>query len=285
MLNLTGVSLSCILYPMKTSGVITLTTDFGLSDPYAAVMKGVILTINPAARLVDITHEIPAGSIFQAAAVIREAFSFFPEGTVHIGVVDPGVGGKRRCIAVEQSDHFFVGPDNGIFWPILEGQDQANVFEITEKRYLLPAVSRTFHGRDVFAPAAAHISRGTNPRGMGPPVADPVQLHIPKPHIRGNVLYGQVIRVDHFGNLITNIHRSDMNSFLGTGRPLIRIGKLALREVRHIYASAEEGEPLALYGSSYYLEIAVNAGKASEQLGLGKRRVIGMEVMVEKSKD
>lgn len=265
---------------MKTSGIITLTTDFGLSDAYTASMKGVILSIHPECRIVDITHDVSPGSILQAAAVILEAFPFFPQGTVHVAVVDPGVGSGRRAVVAERSGHFFVGPDNGIFWPLLEGESPPKVFELADERYFLPRISRTFHGRDIFAPVSAHIARGVDPRRMGPSVQDPVKLHVPKPYVRGSTLFGQVVRVDHFGNLITNIHRSDMESFLGEATPLIRIGKWILKDVKHIYAVVDAGDPLALYGGTYHLEIAVNSGRASEQLGLKEGRIIGTRVTV-----
>ncbi len=286
-MGLTGrAHLSYHVY-MKTSGIITLTTDFGLSDPYVAAMKGVILSINPEVCLVDVTHQISPAAVFQGAAAVLDVFPYFPEGTVHLVVVDPGVGSKRRGIVVERSKHFFVGPDNGLFWPLVEDLASSQIIHLTDSRFFLPHVSPTFHGRDVFAPVAAHISRGVDPRRMGIPIKDPAMLDVPRPYVRKNVLYGQVVRVDHFGNLITNIHRSDIESFLGPAQPMVRVGKWVLREIRHVYAVAEEGEPLALYGSSSHLEIAVNLGRASERLGTKKRpdQIIGTKVLVKKWQD
>src|SRR4030042_7024923 len=145
---------------MKPSGIITLTTDFGLTDPYVAMMKGVILSINPTAKIIDITHLIGAGSTSQAAAVIQEIYPYFPQGTIHVAVVDPGVGTERRLLAFEARSHFFVGPDNGVFWPVLMNDPNSRLVLLTETKYFLPHVPKTLHGREIFAPVAAHLSRG-----------------------------------------------------------------------------------------------------------------------------
>jgi hypothetical protein len=142
---------------MKISGIITLLTDFGLSDPYVAMMKGVILSINPDARLIDISHQVRVGSILQAGGLIRETYPFLPRGTVHMVVVDPGVGSNRRLIGLEAGGHFFVGPDNGIFWPLIKDHQGARIINLIETKFFLSSVSHTFHGRDIFAPAAAHL--------------------------------------------------------------------------------------------------------------------------------
>ncbi len=265
---------------MNLPGVISLTTDFGLTDPYVASMKGVILSINPAAKIIDISHHIEAGSIAQAAIIIREAYPFFPEGTIHVAVVDPGVGGKRRPILVKIKKHVFVGPDNGLFWPIIETHAHVDIFQLTESRYFLDNISHTFHGRDIFAPVAAHLSCGVAPRKMGPMISDPVKLEYPGPKLTGDVLSGQVIRVDQFGNLLTNIRREDLARFSGTGKPIIRLGKLIIEGVRKTYGEVSAGEPLALIGSSGYLEIAVNQGRASDVSGLNREDIVGMEIHV-----
>jgi len=142
---------------LNPSGIITLLTDFGLEGPYAAAMKGVILSIHPDARLIDISHQVKPGAIYQAALLLQETCPFFPRGTVHLAVVDPGVGSNRRALAVETEDRIFVGPDNGIFWPIISRAESAEIINLTESRYFLPEVSNTFHGRDIFAPVAAHL--------------------------------------------------------------------------------------------------------------------------------
>jgi S-adenosylmethionine hydrolase len=265
---------------MKRSGIITLTTDFGLVDPYVAMMKGVILSINDKARIVDVSHHIMAGSIMQAAGMIREAFPFFPEGTVHVVVVDPGVGSDRRLIAFKAAGHIFIGPDNGIFWPIITEFKKTMIVHLTEERYFSPHITPTFHGRDIFAPVAAHISLGVDPARMGSVIKDPVRLSSPRPHKIANVLYGQVMRIDNFGNLITNISNEDMRNFLKKSKPIIQIGNLELKKIDHIYSDVEKGEPLALIDSSNLLEIAVNLGRAAEYVGIDPDEIVGSAVKI-----
>lgn len=265
---------------MKTSGIITLTTDFGLRDPYVAIMKGVILSINHDAKIVDVTHEVPPGALLHAASVINDTITYFPHGTINVVVVDPGVGGQRRPVAIETEHYFFVGPDNGIFWPIIEENRSPMIIHLEEKKYFLSHVSNTFHGRDIFAPVAAHVSRGIDIRKMGSVIKDPVRLSFPRPEIKGSVLHGEIIRVDNFGNLITNIHRTDMESFLQSAAFSIRIGELTIKDVSHVYTDASKGELLSLYGSSNRLEIAVREGSAFDFLGQAAREVIGMKVVV-----
>ncbi|MBW2615166.1 MAG: SAM-dependent chlorinase/fluorinase [Deltaproteobacteria bacterium] len=267
---------------MKCSGTITLTTDFGLSDPYVGIMKGVILSINPAARVIDISHLIKAGSVMQAACIIEEAYTFFPKGTVHVAVVDPGVGTGRRLILLETEEYFFVGPDNGIFWPIIVAHADIKAIHLTESKYFLPHITHTFHGRDIFAPVAAHLSRGVDPRKMGHSISDPVPFEVPRPQQAGEVLSGQIIRVDHFGNLITNILQKDLDQFSGSARPVINIGDLVIEGVCKTYADASAGETLAMIGSSGLLEIAVNLGRACDRLGLNSEDIVGSKIEVTK---
>jgi hypothetical protein len=267
---------------MKISGIITLLTDFGLSDPYVAMMKGVILSINPDARLIDISHKIRVGSILQAGSLIRETYPFFPRGTVHVVVVDPGVGSNRRLLGLEAGGHFFVGPDNGIFWPLIKDHKGARIINLIETQFFLSSVSHTFHGRDIFAPAAAHLTRGVDLAKMGPRIRDPLELHFPKPKVKGEILYGQITRVDNFGNLITNIHRADLKSFLESNQPVIKVGDWVLEKLNLVYADAKQGETLALLDSSDWLEIAVNLGRASDYLGMDLGDIIGTEVKVSK---
>ena len=265
---------------MKTSGIITMTTDFGLRDPYVGVMKGVILSINPEARIIDISHQLKAGAISQAATMIQEAYPFFPEGTIHVAVVDPGVGGDRRPILINIQTHFFVGPDNGIFWPIIKSYQHTEIIHLTENRYFLPHVSHTFHGRDIFASVAAHLSRGADPLEMGPIINDPVPFEFQTPQRNGDILLGQVTRVDHFGNLITNIQRKQFEQFLGPGRPVVKTGKMTVEGLSKTYGDALTGEALVLIGSSDCLEIAVNLGRACDLTGMNSEDIIGMVVEV-----
>jgi len=267
---------------MRPSGIITLLTDFGLSDPYVAMMKGVILSLNGKARLVDITHDISPGAIYRGAVFIRETYRFFPAGTVHVGVVDPGVGSDRRMIALEAGGHFFVGPDNGLFWPVQQEAPDAHIVHLTEKRFFLNSVSPTFHGRDVFAPVAAHLSLGAALDELGVPIADPTPLPLPIPFLESGILIGQVTHVDHFGNLISNIGSETLHRFLGGTAPIIQVGKLAIRRLDRIYSDAEQGMPLAFLNSSDLLEVAVNTGRASEVVGVEKEELIGTEIRISK---
>jgi S-adenosylmethionine hydrolase len=265
---------------MNPSGIITLTTDFGITDPYVATMKGVILSINAGAKVIDANHQVRAGSIWQAAALILEIFPYFPPGTVHVAVVDPGVGSERRLIALQARSHWFVGPDNGIFWPVLKEDNGALLVQLTETQYFLPRVTRTFHGREIFAPVAAHLSLGVNLEKMGRIIKNPVKLDLPIPHEDEDALYGQVIRIDNFGNMITNIPSVVFGRFLGTAMPRIQVGNLVIEKLRSIYGEAEEGEPLALINSSDLLEVAVNMGRACEYLGADTDEIIGTQVKV-----
>ena len=263
---------------MKPSGIITLLTDFGFEGPYVAAMKGVILSIHPGARLIDITHQVTPGDVCRAALLLQEAVPFFPPGTIHLAVVDPGVGSRRRAMAAAAADGFFVGPDNGIFWPVLEDAGSAEIINLTESRYFLPRVSHTFHGRDIFAPAAAHLSLGLAIRRMGPAMEDPVRLDFPKPRLAGGVLTGEVLRADRFGNLITNIDQKTLADFTGVAPPLVRVGGLEIEGLVGSYSEKPEGELLALIGSSGRLEISVNRGRASDKADGGT--VEGIQVRV-----
>lgn len=268
---------------MKPSGIITLTTDFGLTDPYVAMMKGVILSINPSAKLVDVTHQIGTGAVSQAALLIRETFPYFPEGTVHLAVVDPGVGSHRKLIALEADAHSFVGPDNGLFWPVFRDFIGAKAVHLTQNRYFLPGITQTFHGREIFAPVAAHLSLGLSLESLGPSIRELKTLNLPQPCVKDGVLRGEIIRVDHFGNLVTNIPARELMAFLECSPPRIEAGKLVVRKLSRIYADSEEGEPLALINSSNLLEIAVNLGRASEYMGLRNGEIVGALVKVSKA--
>lgn len=265
---------------MKSSGIITLTTDFGLSDPYVAMMKGVILSINPSAVLVDVTHQIGTGAVSQAALLIRETFSYFPEGTVHLAVIDPGVGSHRKLIALEADAHAFVGPDNGLFWPLFRDVIGVKAVHLTQTRYFLPGITQTFHGREILAPVAAHLSLGLSPESLGPSIGEIEKLKLSQPYVDEGVLYGEIIRVDHFGNLVTNIPARELMAFLESGLPRIEAGNLVVRKLSRIYADAEKGEPVALINSSNLLEIAVNLGRASEYMGSKNGEIVGALVKV-----
>jgi len=263
---------------LKPSGIITLTTDFGECDHYVAMMKGVILSVNPDATIIDVTHQIPSHSIKEGSLIIKASYTYFPSGTVHVGVVDPGVGGTRRPIAILVDNHFFVGPDNGLFSPIIETQRHPDVIHLKEKKYWMHNISPTFHGRDIFAPAAAHLSLGVNPFSMGEKIDNPTHLASPLPQKNNSDLVGEIIRVDHFGNLITNITEEHLGPFLTAKELTIRIGRVTLKKISTTYNDVPEGQPLALIGSSHLLEIAVNMGRATDYFS--QDTVIGTKVEV-----
>ena len=258
--------------------IITLTTDFGTSDAYVGIMKGVILSINPNARVVDITHAIPPQDIYEAAFSIYAAHSYFPEGTIHIIVVDPGVGSDRQAIVCHTENAFFVCPDNGVLSYLLqsvenEQKQPVDTVAIQNSAYYLSEVSNTFHGRDIFAPVAAHLSLGVRLDDIGPPAQTLVQLPIQVPEFSGHTLTGQIVKIDRFGNAITNISETAIARLesASTGEMSIyeiRVGSARLNRLNRAYAESGIGKPLAIIGSSGLLEIAINGGNAKEGLGL-----------------
>lgn len=265
---------------MIPSGIITLTTDFGEKDPYVAIMKGVILAVNPSVRIVDITHQVPAGSIQEGAMIMKDAYKWFPRKTVHLGVIDPGVGGKRRPILVLTENYFFVGPDNGLLWPAIKMENGIKIIHLKEEKYWLPQISSTFHGRDIFAPVAAHLTLGVNPLSLGDKISNMTALDYPVPSKTDNELVGQIMRIDRFGNLITNITERDLRSFLGSTDFKIQVGDLSLKKIDTAYTDVPEGQPLALIGSSNLLELSVNRGNISRYLK--RKPEIGTKVIIKK---
>jgi len=246
--------------------IITLTTDFGLKDPYAAEMKAAILGICPNAAIVDITHEIEKFSTRMGAYVLASAVPYFPKGTIHVAVVDPGVGTRRRPILIKTQQGFFIGPDNGLLILAAEHQGINRIHEITNPRLMLPRVSSTFHGRDVFAPAAAHLTSGVNPAEFGPEIHEITKPEFAKVTKRKNVLFGEVLHVDNFGNIITNVRETELARIRVKERVNVELPdhKLKLKFCR-AYADAKPQQPLALIGSHSYLEIAMNQGDAAAE--------------------
>jgi len=245
--------------------IITLTTDFGTQDWFVGAMKGVILGLAPRAAIVDLTHEIPAGDIRAGAFALAAGCQFFPKGTVHVAVVDPGVGGARKAIAVRTANYFFVGPDNGVLSFALTREKIKSVRRLENADYFLQPVSRTFHGRDIFAPVAAHLSRGARVSKFGPPQKDFVRLPWPRPRARANRVEGEVVFIDRFGNAITNIANADLNT---PNRLKVFLGRKLLCPVKPFYQSVSAGRAVAVPGSGGFLEIAVNGGSATKRFGL-----------------
>ena len=274
--------------------VISLTTDFGEHDPFVGIMKGVILSINPCVRIVDLCHQVPAHRILEASFLLSSSYRYFPDGTIHLVVVDPGVGSRRRPILVQTPQFFFVAPDNGVLSYLYEehagrqrpdqeqhGQERADlrVFHVTERRYFLPEISRTFHGRDIFAPAAAWLSTGLSPQAFGPMIEDYLQLEVPKPRcLAPHVFEFQIVHIDTFGNLITSIGQDFFFREISQGqdsaqgqiqgqRFLLEIASHTISSLQTHYAAIHNSSQIgAIFGSTGNLEIFANKASASQLL-------------------
>ena len=263
---------------MARNTLLTVTTDFGTHDGFVGTMKGIILSINPKVVVVDITHEIEPQDVFGAAFTLRNTCRSFPKGTIHLAVVDPGVGSRRRPILLHTENYFFVGPDNGIFSFVVEEGEAVYAVELTESKYFLAPVSDTFHGRDIFAPVAGYLSLGIDPSEFGPEVPDYVKISLPNPIVSRDGIEGHIIHVDHFGNLVTNIDTESVDALRTRGDVRIEAGSIALKSIAHSYSEVEEGSPLAIVGSTGFLEIAVNTGSAHQRLGLKQGDPIRVEI-------
>jgi S-adenosyl-L-methionine hydrolase (adenosine-forming) len=250
--------------------VIALLTDFGTRDHYAGTMKGVALGVCPDATLVDISHEVPPHDVLAGALELAACYRYFPAGTIFLVVVDPGVGSSRRGIAADAGEYKFVAPDNGVLTVVLDEIPPRKVVELTERRYARPSVSRTFEGRDRFAPAAAWLAKGIELAALGRPAGSICRLEIPQPAFAPDRLTGEVLRVDRFGNLITNIDRKTFDKLAHEGALDIRVGTRPVARVVSTYADAGAGEICALFGSTDHLEIAANGASAAAEIGVGR---------------
>jgi len=249
--------------------VIALLTDFGSQDHYAGVMKGVILGICPDVTLVDISHDLPPHDIALAAHELAATAKYFPPGTIFLVVVDPGVGTARRGLAAEAGERRFVAPDNGVLTAVFQETPPKRVVELTERRYARPTVSRTFEGRDRFAPAAAWIAKATDLNAFGRAVTDYRMLDLPQPSVDDGVLRGAVIRVDRFGNIVTNVDRRSFERLAGGQAALqLTVRGQAIPRIVSTYADIAPGEIGALFGSTDRLECSAHAASAAEQLGV-----------------
>ena len=245
--------------------IITLTTDFGTRDWFVGTMKGVILSIAPRATVVDITHEISPGDIRSGAFALAAGFRFFPKGTVHVAVVDPGVGSTRKAIVVRTANYHFVGPDNGVLSFALAKEKIKSVHRLENADYFLHPVSRTFHGRDIFAPVAAHLARGLPLRKLGPAQKDLVRLPWPELRVKRGRIGGEVIFIDGFGNAITNIENASLKPH---SHQDVFIGRRRLCQVQAFYQSVPPGRAAAVPGATGFMEIAVNGGSAAKRFRL-----------------
>jgi len=259
--------------------IITLTTDYGINDHLVGVMKGVILNINPDVNVVDITHGVLPHDILDGGLTMRQCYRHFHPKTIHVVVVDPGVGTQRRPILVASDQHYFVAPDNGVLSSVYDQTEALYVWHIISEHYFRQPVSKTFHGRDIFAPVAAWLSKSWQTSAFGEPVTDFVRFAIPKPKATGNTIKGIVLRVDQFGNLVTNFKVEDVPALAAAdGKFTIKAGNATITKLVPTFAGGSNGEAVGVIGSSGYLEICVNKTSAARTLGIGRGAEVSVEV-------
>ena len=260
--------------------LVTLLTDFGMADYFVGAMKGVILSLNPAAVIVDLTHEVPPQDVRAGAFTLGAAYSSFPAGTVHVAVVDPGVGSERRGVVVSAGGQYFVGPDNGLFGFVYEREPDARVFHLTNEKFIGPEVSATFHGRDVFAPVAAALSTGAAPGELGPEIRDYVRLPDLKPvQAGGGTIEAAIIHIDRFGNCVTNLTRAELDAAVMAEGPRLKVCGREITSFRRFFADGpgEPGELFAVWGSAGYLEIVAYRDSAARLLGAGRGEAVQVQ--------
>lgn len=256
------------------AGIIALLTDFGTTDYFVGALKGVILAINPAAQIIDITHEIPAQNIASTSFALRACYRNFPKKTIFVAVVDPGVGSSRKAILVETEDYFFIAPDNGLLSFVFDETENFLVYELTNEEFFCRPISRTFHGRDVFAPVAAHLSKGINAKQFGAEINDYVYKAENKPENLGeNEIAAEIIHADRFGNLITNLGKED-----APGNFSLEIAGKTIEKMREYYSEAEQSEIFMIWGSAGFLEIVAFRDSAAELL----KAETGQKIIVRK---
>ncbi len=243
---------------------ITVLTDFGYQDPYVGIMKGVIINIFPGVKILDISHDIPSFSIKHTAFSLFSYYKYFPKGTIHLVVVDPGVGSLRKAIVVEAGDRYFVLPDNGIITYVWNHEEKKKAYILENEKYFLKPISNTFHGRDIFSPVAAYIAKGVNIEEFGssldtPLLLPPLTLKKEKSYILGEIIY-----IDKFGNAVTNIEKS----LISRNISCIRVKDLCIKRILRYYGEAEKGEKFGLFGSTNFLELSENQGKLSDSMNL-----------------
>jgi S-adenosylmethionine hydrolase len=265
--------------------IVTLLTDFGTADYFVGAMKGAVLSVNPSAQVLDITHEVAAHDIEAGAFTLVASFETFPPGTVHVAIVDPGVGSARRPLIVEGGGHLFVGPDNGIFGHVYHRLKEFAVYHAADSSYFRPSLSSTFHGRDVFAPVAGALSKGIAPSAFGPKIDDYVRLSRPRPRrLKDGTLEAAIIHVDRFGNCITNITPQDLTEeeragrarFVVAGRELSGLRRYYSEESETVEGGARAGEPFVIWGSAGLLEISVNRDSAARLLGASRGVIVSV---------
>ena len=258
--------------------IITLTTDYGTNVHLVGTLMDVILKVNPDAHIVDINHHVAPFDILDGALTIGAAYRYFPGRTIHLVIVDPGVGTQRRPILVSGEHHYFIAPDNGVLSLVYEKEPGVSVRHITAEHYFLNPISDTFHGRDIFAPVAGWLSKIGQPTSFGEEVSDYVRFTLPKPQASDNVAKGVVLRIDNFGNLMTNFSAEDVSQWTAGGKIRLRIGGREIHQLAQAYAQGTPGEPFAIVGSSGFLEISLHKDNAARALGVGR----GAEVILER---
>lgn len=259
--------------------IITLTTDYGTGDHLAGVLRGVILKIAPNATVVDISHQVVPMDVLDGALMIGNAYKYFPPRTVHLVVVDPGVGTQRRPILVSGDQHFFVAPDNGVLSVVYEREPSVTVRHITAEHYFLNPVSNTFHGRDIFAPVAAWLAKTYQSEVFGEEISDYARFVLPRAKPNGTALKGVVLRVDTFGNVMTNLTAEDLPAAMAAaGKIRLRIGNAQIEKLAQTFAQGAAGEPIAIVGSSGFIEVAVNKGHAARTLGAQRGTEVTLEL-------
>lgn len=266
---------------MARRPVITLLTDFGTADYYVGAMKGVILKINPEVEIVDISHDVIPHDVLDAAFTLVQTYRYYPTRTVHLVVVDPGVGTQRRPILATGDNHYFIAPDNGVLSFVYAQQENLSVRKITAEHYFHTPVSHTFHARDVFAPAAAYLSKGLEPYQFGEEITDFIRFQIPKPKpVSEKAWKGMVLKVDHFGNAITNFTRNDVPALFAEQTPAFKLkaGEKEVSRLVRAYAEGAAGELFVILGSSGYLEVATNRGGAARLLNLDRGAELTLEL-------
>lgn len=250
---------------VASANVIALITDFGLKDHYVGVMKGVILSVNPNARIIDISHDISSQDLLDAYFLLSNTYRYFPKGTIFVAIVDPGVGTDRAILAVQTNRYTFLAPDNGLLGFLQKDGTIERIVRVTNRKYFLDPISNTFHGRDIFAPVAGHLSLGVDPGALGNDVDRMERISAPSPKVtREGVIVGEIVSIDHFGNLVTNIPGDRLPA---ADTIEIRLGKKSIPELSKSYADGKKGELLALVGSTGNLEISVNKGNAERKTG------------------
>lgn len=252
----------------KANNIVTFITDFDTKDGFVGSMKGVMLKINPDIRFVDISHHITPQKIWEGAFVLRNCFRYFPEGTTHLVVIDPGVGTDRKGIIVETQRYYFIAPDNGVLTLAYRKSEVIRTVEIQNDQYFQPIVSKTFHGRDIFSSVAAHLAGGVPIDEFGPEAEHGLMLQFPDIEVTGDRLYGSIIHVDTFGNLISNISPEILKQHGFDGDVCVEVGSRRIRNIKQTYFDVPVGDPVAIFGSTGFLEVAVNQGKANDILKL-----------------